>query len=91
MIRLKLTCFLPLFVIELADQVLVLCFLVCSLLVGGFKLASEAIHFSRQLLIGHHGPFYLVEAPFSVSCSFHQVLHTDKLRQTARLHNRVKD
>ena len=40
-----------LFVIELADQVLVLCFLLCPLLVGGFKLAAQVFHLGHQFFL----------------------------------------
>ena len=54
-------------------------------------MAPQAFHFGRQFFIGRRDSFNLVEAPLSVFCGFHQVLHTDKLSQIVRLHNRVKD
>ena len=71
-----------LFVIELADQVLVLFFLLCPLLVGGFKLAVQAFHLGRQFSIARRDSLNLVEAPLSVLCGLHQVLHISKLSQT---------
>ena len=60
-----------LFVIELADQVLVLCFSLCPLLVSGFKLAAQAFHFGRQFFIACYDSLNLVEALFSLPSGLH--------------------